>query len=62
MGPLGSPFNAVVRVLGDEPGGASDPLLSRMVRRGIERDLKQLKRLLEADAPPPEASRDVPVG
>ena len=36
------------------------PLLSRMVRRGIERDLNELSRLLEADAPPPAASPGAP--
>jgi hypothetical protein len=48
---------------GDDARGfynVAGPLLSRMVRRGISRDLSQLKTLMEEDAPPREASRDAP--
>jgi Polyketide cyclase / dehydrase and lipid transport len=44
------------------------PLLSRMVKRGISRDLRALKELMEGGAgppegaPPPEASRGAPGG
>ena len=36
------------------------PLLSRMVRRGIERDLEQLRSLMEAGGPPAPASPGAP--
>jgi hypothetical protein len=53
---------ARIRAGGDAKGfyNVAGPLLSRMVNRGIERDLKELKRLLEADAPPPAASPGAP--
>jgi Polyketide cyclase / dehydrase and lipid transport len=53
---------ARIRAGGDAKGfyNLAAPLLERMVKRGIERDLKELKRLLEADAPPPAASPDAP--
>ena len=51
-----------IRAGGDAKGfyNVAGPLLSRMVRRGIERDLNELSRLLEADAPPPAASPGAP--
>jgi hypothetical protein len=36
------------------------PLLSRMVRRGIARDLEQLRKLMEEGGPPPPASPGAP--
>jgi hypothetical protein len=53
---------ARIRAGGDAKGfyNLAGPLLARMVRRGIERDLEELRRLLEGGAPPPEASPDAP--
>jgi uncharacterized membrane protein len=53
---------ARIRAGGDAGGfyNVAGPLLSRMVRRGIARDLEQLRKLMEANGPPPQASPDEP--
>jgi hypothetical protein len=55
---------ARIRAGGDANGfyNVAGPVLSRMVKRGISRDLEALKKLMEADGPPPRASQDAPQG
>jgi hypothetical protein len=53
---------ARIKAGGDAKGfyNVAGPLLSRMVRRGIERDLLELRKLMEANGPPPPASPGAP--
>jgi uncharacterized membrane protein len=53
---------ARIRAGGDATGfyKVAGPLLSAMVKRGIARDLEQLRKLMEATGPPPQASPDEP--
>jgi hypothetical protein len=53
---------ARIRAGGDAKGfyNLAGPLLSAMVKRGIARDLEQLRKLMEADGPPPPASPGAP--
>ena len=53
---------ARIRAGGEASGfyNVAGPLLSRIVRRGIARDLEQLRKLMEEGGPPPPASPDAP--